>query len=162
MTEEWDRPPQPASVGYAVRVAAVVPLPAEMGGAEEVLALAAFGSVKLPSGEPRVGEGILPAAQRIVLGATGARVIAEKVVYVHEAVGRGVTLCVLCALDTEDDPDPRPGVRFVSPRGSDDVWEPFGVQELLSEDLRGGFVRPMAYIQVRRDEFGRERADASW
>jgi ADP-ribose pyrophosphatase YjhB (NUDIX family) len=162
MIDEWDRPPEPQSAGIPLRVAAVVPLPNDLGGAGEVLALAAFGSAKLPSGEPRTGEGVLAAAQRLVLGLTGASVTAERVIYVHEAVGRALTLCVLCTLDPEGATEDRPGVRFVAPATSEDDWEPVGVRELLSEDVRGGFVRPMAYVQVKRDEFGRERVEPSW
>ncbi|HUG14212.1 MAG TPA: hypothetical protein VMM78_04265 [Thermomicrobiales bacterium] len=160
---DWEqRPRQEAAQGVQLLVAAIVPLPAELGGANEVLARAAFGSAKLPSGPLKQGESVLAAAERILLGTAGARATAERVVYVHESVGRDVTLCVLCELWREDDPEPRAGVRFVTPAGTDEVFEPVGVGDLLAEDLRAGFVRPMAYVRVTRDEFGRERAEPSW
>jgi ADP-ribose pyrophosphatase YjhB (NUDIX family) len=159
---DWERPREEPVAGVALSVAAIVPLPAELGGANEVLARAAFGSARLPAGPIRAGESVSAAAVRILLGTTGARASAERVVYVHEAAGREITLCVLCVLDRDDDMDPRPGVRFVAPTGTDDAFEPIGVGELLAEDLRAGFVRPIAYVRVTRDEFGRERAEPSW
>jgi ADP-ribose pyrophosphatase YjhB (NUDIX family) len=159
---DWEKPQEPVSSGIPWRVAAIVPLPSELGGAGEVLALSAFGSAKLPSGEARAGENVLAAAERVVLGSAGARVTAERVVYVHELAGRQLTLCVLCALDSEDDSEPRAGVRFVPLKGSEDDFEPPGIRELLIEDMQAGFVRPIAYLQVRRDEFGRDRVEASW
>jgi ADP-ribose pyrophosphatase YjhB (NUDIX family) len=159
---DWERPREESVIGISLSVAAIVPLPQELGGANDVLARAAFGSAKLPSGQMRPGESIHAAAERILLGSTGASATAERVVYVHEAVGREVTLCVLCSLNVEDDLDPRPGVRFVPPYGTDDAFEPFGVGEILAEDIPAGFVRPIAYVRVTRDEFGQERAESTW
>lgn len=158
---DWERSRETPSSGMEVQIAVIAPLPDDLGGAGEVLALAAFGSAKLPAGPIRTGESVLAAAERILLGTTGASATAERVIYVHEAVGRQLTLCVLCELRINDDADERAGVRFVAPDG-DDAFEPVGVGELLIEDLRAGFVRPMAYIRVVRNEFGRERAESSW
>lgn len=159
---DWERPREEAPSDVSLLVAAVVPLTAELGGANEVLARSAFGSAKLPSGPVRQGESVLAAAERILLGSTGAIATAERLVYIHEAVGRAVTLCVLCSLVDADDLEVRPGVRFVPPHGTDDAFEPYGVGEILAEDIPAGFVRPIAYVRVTRDEFGRERAEMTW
>ncbi len=159
--EEWVKPPMPLAAGIAVQVAAVVPLPAELGGAGEVLGLYAFGNLKLPSGDARSGEGIFAAAARVVLGMAGISVTPERLIYVVEQVGKQLTLCVLCALrDPEDTPD-RAGVRFVPPAAADEL-DPAAVRELLIEDVQQGFVRPVAFASVGYDELGRVKTTVSW
>jgi len=160
--EEWSRPPTPVGSGVELRVVAVVPLPAELGGAGEILALSAFGSVKLPSADVRSGETIKRAVSRSVLQMAGVPAIPERLLYVIEQAGKSLTLCLLCSLPEDDAPDERPGVRFVPVVGNDSEFEPPAVRELLLEDVRNGFVRPTAFASVGWDDEGRERVEVSW
>jgi ADP-ribose pyrophosphatase YjhB (NUDIX family) len=160
--EDWARPAPAGSPPIDVRVVAVVPLPEELGGAGEVLALSAFGSVKLPSAELRAGETVARAANRAVFQMAGVGAVPERLLYVIEQAGKSLTMCLLCALPDDEAPDERPGVRFVPVVGNDSEFEPPAVRELLLEDVRGGFVRPTAFASVGWDENGRERIDVSW
>lgn len=160
--EDWGRPPAPATSGVELRVVAVVPLPGDLGGAGEILALSAFGSVKLPQAELRAGESIRRAASRAVLQMAGVGARAERLLYVIEQAGRTVTLAVLCSLEPDEEPDERPGVRFVPVVGNDGTFEPSGIRELLVEDVRNGFVRPAAWAALTFDENGRETLDVTW
>jgi hypothetical protein len=160
--EEWQRPPSQPTGAIGVRVAAVVPLPAEFGGSAEILALAAFGSVKLPIGDVRPGESLMAATRRVVLGTAGVAVVPERVIYVVENVGKQITFCVVCALDESGDlDDARPGFRFVPVQDADE-FDPAAVRDLLVEDVRSGFVRPTAFATVGWDENGREQVSVSW
>jgi hypothetical protein len=162
MIEDWDIPATPREPGAAaMRVVAVIPLPEAMGGSGEVLALAAFGSVKLPTGDTRPRESSYRAATRIALGVAGAHVTPERLVYVVEQPGEPVTLCVLCALQEAEEVESKPGVRFVAVAAGTEL-EPPALREVLHEDLQGGFVRPVAHVIVGYDESGRERVDVTW
>jgi hypothetical protein len=148
----------------AVRVMAVVPLPAELGGAGDVLALAAFGSVRLPSGDVQPGESIFAATARMVRQVTGAAVRPERVIYLHEQAGRELLLCVLCALDADDTDAATPtrvGVRFVPADAFPDDFEPAALREMLVEDSQQGFVRPVAHIMLTATD-DRERVEIIW
>lgn len=160
--EEWGRVTAPPSGSIAVRVVAVVPLPAELGGAGEVLALSAFGSVKLPVVDARPGESVHRAASRAVLQMAGVPARPERLLYVIEQAGKSLTLCFLCAFADDAAPDERPGVRFVPVIGNDSEFEPPAVRELLIEDVRNGFVRPTAFASVGWDDDGRKKIDVSW
>src|SRR5688572_13922380 len=123
----------------ALRVLAVVPLPAELGGASELLALAAFGSVRLPVGEVAAGESLFAATARIVRQVTGALVSPERVIYLHERAGRELLVGVLCALDVNapDAQEPtRVGVRFVAVSAFPEDFEPAALRDLLIEDVQ--------------------------
>lgn len=160
--EDWSRPVVPAPGGIVLHVVAVVPMPGELGGAGEILALSAFGSVKLPLVEVRTGESIRRAASRAVLQMAGVGVRAERLLYVIEQAGRSLTLAVLCSLEPDEEPDERPGVRFVPVVGNDGTFEPSGIRELLVEDVHNGFVRPAAWATLAFDEYGREAVDITW
>ena len=163
MIEDWDIPAASAvSSGNASQVAAIVPLPGELGGADEILVLSAFGNLKLPAGEIQPRETSLKAVSRIVLGATGVRVIPERLVYVVEQPGKPLALCILCALGESDDTDTKPGVRFAKIGDSDGDFEPAPLRELLIEDIRSGFMRGVAHVAVSFDEEGREQTTVTW
>jgi ADP-ribose pyrophosphatase YjhB (NUDIX family) len=144
-----------------VRVAAIVPLPTELGGVGEVLAIAAFGSARLPAGDLNPGESLFAAARRVIWQAAGVGATAERLVYLVERAGRELVFCVLCALDGSDDAPERAGVRFVSPATADE-FEPEGTRELLLEDCAQGFARPVAHIVLTATEQGREAVTVHW
>jgi hypothetical protein len=162
LEEDWlPRPTQPQQAGPELRVAAVVPLPAELGGSGEVLVLSAFGNLKLPSGEVRQGESIQRAVRRIALANAGAQVEPERLLYVVESTGRQVTLCILCGLDLSHEPETKEGVRFL-PITTESELEPSAARELLIEDSRGGFVRPTAWVISGFTEEGRPSVEIIW
>ena len=163
MIDDWDVPAaKPTSSEGSAQVAAIVPLPNDVGGAGEILVLSAFGNLKLPAGEILPRETSLRAVTRVVLGATGVRVTPERLVYVVEQPGKPLALCVLCALVTDDDADTKPGVRFASIGASEGDFEPAPVRELLIEDVRSGFLRGVAHVVVSFDEDGREQQTVTW
>lgn len=145
-----------------MRAVAVIPMPVELGGAGDVLALSAFGNVKLPSADVRPGETVQRAASRAVLQMAGVSARPERLLYVIEQAGKSLTLCFLCTLSDDEVPEERPGVRFVPVIGNDSEFEPPAVRDLLLEDIRNGFVRPTAFVTVGWDEDGRQRIDVSW
>lgn len=160
--EDWlPRPTTPEASGIALRVAPVVPLPADMGGNGEVLMMSAFGSVTLPVGEVRQGESLQQAARRIALTTAGAAVQPERLVYLVEQAGKQLLVCILCRLEDAADVDAKPGARFVRV-SSDTELEPAVLRELLIEDGPSGFVRPSAWVISMFDEAGRPAADVRW
>jgi hypothetical protein len=163
MIEDWDIPAARTNPsGEGIQVAAIVPLPADMGGAGEILVLSAFGNLKLPSGEMQPRETSLRAVSRVALGSTGVRVTPERLLYVVEQPGKPLALCILCALAADDDPDTKPGVRFASIGSTEGEFEPAPLRELLIEDVRSGFVRGVAHIVVSYDDEGREQRTVNW
>ena len=159
--EDWlPRPAEAEPSGIELRVAPVVPLPASMGGAGEVLMMAAFGSVKLPAGEVRKGESLQQAVRRVALTMTGAVVQPERLVYLVEQAGRHLLVCILCALEDTDAADAKPGARFVRVSAETDL-EPAILRELLIEDAPSGCVRPCAWVVSTFDD-GRPAADVRW
>ncbi|HMM41265.1 MAG TPA: hypothetical protein PKA95_05135 [Thermomicrobiales bacterium] len=160
--EDWlPRPSAPEPSGIDLRVAPVVPLPAEMGGNGEVLVMAAFGSVKLPVGEVRQGESLQQAARRIALTMTGAVVQPERLVYLVEQAGRQLLVCILCALEDAADVEDKPAARFVRIAAETEL-EPALLRELLVEDGPNGFIRPCAWVVSTFDDAGRPAADVRW
>lgn len=163
MIEDWDIPAaQPASAAGSVQVMAVVPLPAESGGAGEILVQSAFGNLKLPAGEIQPRETSLRAVTRVTLGATGVKVSPERLVYVVEQPGKALAMCVLCALVEDDDADPKPGVRFADIGSAEGEFEPLPLRELLIEDVRSGFVRGVAHVAISFDADGRQQTSVTW
>jgi hypothetical protein len=163
MIEDWDIPAaRPSSSGEATQVAAIVPLPAELGGAGEILVMSAFGNLKLPSGDVQPRENSLRAVSRVTLGTTGVRVMPERLLYVVEQPGKPLALCILCGLASDDDSDTKPGVRFASLAAAEGEFEPAPLRELLIEDIRSGFVRGVAHVVVSFDDEGRERQTVNW
>jgi ADP-ribose pyrophosphatase YjhB (NUDIX family) len=160
--EDWlARPAPPQQAGPELRVAAVVPLPSDLGGSGEVLVLSAFGSLKLPNGEIRQGESIQRAVRRVALATAGAHVIPERLLYVVETSGRQVTLCILCGLDLSVEPETKEGARFL-PISVESDLEPSAAKELLVEDSRGGFVRPTAWVVSAFTDEGRPSVEVIW
>lgn len=145
----------------ALRVAAIVPVPADLGGAGDVLAVAAFGSARLPMGELAAGESLFAAARRVVWQTAGAGATPERLVYLLERGGRELTFCVLCALEDADDAPEKAGVRFISPAAAEE-FDPPALRDLLLEDGRQGFVRPVAHIMLIATESGREETRINW
>lgn len=163
MIDDWDIPAsRPSAAGDSAQVAAVVPLPDDLGGAGEILVLSAFGNLKLPAGEILPRETSLRAVSRVVLGTTGVRVTPERLVYVIEQSGKPLALCILCALVMDGDADTKPGVRFADIAAAEGEFEPSPLRELLVEDVRSGFVRGVAHIAVSYDEDGREQLTVTW
>jgi len=163
MIDDWDIPARPsASTGEGTQVAAIIPLPAELGGAGELLVLSAFGNLKLPAGEVQPRESSLRAVTRVALGSTGVRVTPERLVYVVEQPGKPLALCILCALAADDEPDTKTGVRFASIASAEGEFEPAPLRELLIEDIRSGFVRGVAHVVVNYDDQGIERTTVNW
>lgn len=146
-----------------IRVAGVVPLPAELGGQGEVLVIAAFGGARLPTGDLLPNERILDGAARVVQQVTGARVEPERMVFLLERVAREWVIGVLCRLTGEATAsDTRPGVRFVSLASGALEFDPPALRDLLVEDARGGFVRPSAHITIVTDDLGGETVSVAW
>lgn len=146
-----------------VRVAGVVPLPAELGGQGELLVVAAFGGARLPTADLLPNERILDGTARVVQHVTGAHVTAERIVFFLERVAREWVIGVLCRLDVEvAASETRPGVRFVSLADDAFDFDPPALRDLLVEDARGGFVRPIAHLTVVTDDFGGESVTAVW
>lgn len=163
MIADWDIPSTtPGVTGGHARVMAVIPLPDDLGGSGEILVQSAFGNLKLPAGEIQPRETSLKAVARVVLGATGVRVTAERLVYVVEQPGKPLALCILCALVADDDADTKTGVRFASIGDASGDFEPAPLRELLIEDVRSGFVRGVAHVAVSFDQDGREQAIVTW
>lgn len=140
-------------------VYAIVPF-AEFGG-DDLLLLQGDGFVALPSGSTRAGERVLDAASRIVLETTGLPVTPGRVVYLLESPAAGVSLGVLC--DVGDIPDDVEGMRgeVVGLAVTEQDFEPMALREVLVEDLRSGFVRPVAHV-VEVLKNGQRRVEVSW
>ncbi len=130
---------------HVVHVVAIVPLAAEFG-TDELLVLSSVGRLMLPSGPLQPGERLLDAAVRIVLEHAGFLPETARLVYVLEAKDGTLVTGVQCNLpaDLDDDVDLRG--EFVSLSHSDLRVEPMALREILMEDLRSGFVRPVAHL----------------
>lgn len=141
---------QPAKTAM---VAAVVPF-AEDGG-DDVLALDRDGVIALPIGAMSPGERILDAAVRIVSETTGLRVAALRVLYVLESAEYGVIFGVLC--EPSDDGDEEADLQgdLVSLSRIDRDFLPMALLEILVEDLRSGFIRPVAHVVESSGSNGR-------
>lgn len=125
-------------------VAAVVPF-AEDGG-DEVLVLDNDGLIALPIGELNPGERVLDAAARIVSESTGLRVAPLRVLYLLENADGSMIFGVLCAPsdDSGDEANLRGDVVSLSRIERD--FLPMALLEILVEDLRSGFIRPVAHV----------------
>lgn len=128
---------------FPIRIVAIVPL---SDGSDELLMFPASDSALLPTGELREDESLLDAAARVVLEQAGFRPIPERVVYLLEGQEHVLTVGVLCSLppDAGDTVDLKG--EFVSVSRFGGILEPFAFREILMEDTRSGFVRPMAHI----------------
>ena len=128
---------------------ALVPLPAEAGGARELLAMSSEGGDwKLPGAALYPGERIFAAARRIARETTGLAVLPERLVYFLEDE-RGPAWVVLCDADFDAEPgEAASQVQFVDPGALPGILEPHALRELLIEDLAAGFMRPVAHVIV--------------
>ncbi len=138
---------------------AIVPF-AEFGG-DDLLVLQTGGRIRMPSGAARAGERVLPAASRIVLETTGLPVTPVRIVYLLESPESGISLGVLCSVgEIPDDPEGMQG-DVVGLSGTEQDFEPMALREVLMEDLRSGFVRPVAHV-VEVLVNGHRRVEVSW
>lgn len=128
-----------------VHVVAIVPLAAEFGS-DEVLVLPGAGVLRLPFGPLEPGERLLDAAARIVFEQAGFLPEAGRLVYLLETQGGTLIVGVQCNLpaDLDDGVDLRG--EFVSLSDIKLRLEPMALREILVEDLRSGFVRPVAHL----------------
>lgn len=128
-----------------VHVAAIVPLVAEFGG-DELLVLRYDDRLLLPLGPLAPGERLLDAAERVVREQAGFSPQAVRLVYLLEARNGALIAGVQCNLpvDLDDDTDLRG--EFISLSHTDLLLEPMALREILVEDLRSGFVRPVAHL----------------
>lgn len=152
--------PAGAGSGAGILVMPLIPAPAEIGGGE-LLALAAFGSVRLPVDKARADETSLRAAERIALGQFGAKVSAERIAYVLERPQQPLTLAILCELQDAEAGAEQPGVRFVRLK-ADTELDPAALLQPLLEDLPSQFARGVAHVLVRYDQYGRETVETRW
>lgn len=127
-----------------IRVFAVIPFSGF--GSDDVIVVAAGEKYHLPTGELVAGERVLDAAVRIVKSTTGIVVVPVRLAYIVEGVDDAVTFGVLCDLDEtlEDEAELRGEVASLGSMG--DRFEPMAILDVLMEDLRSGFVRPVAHI----------------
>ena len=128
-----------------VHVAAIVPLASELGG-DELLVLRNADRLMLPFGPLAPGERLLDAAERVVREQAGFPPEAVRLVYLLEARNGALIAGVQCNLpaDLNDEVDLRG--EFVSLSHTDLRLEPMALSEILVEDLRSGFVRPVAHL----------------
>jgi hypothetical protein len=143
----------------SVRIAAVVPFAGN--GGDELLLLPVDGGFVLPGGHLLPNERVLEAAARIVLDVTGLPVTAVRLLYVLEEDPSVITLGVLCEPDEpgDSDPDLHGEIVRVSTGGLD--FRPVALLDILVEDLRSGFFRPVAHVVVTKTAAGRT-VDVSW
>lgn len=130
---------------HVVHVVAVVPLATEFGS-DELLVLPSAEAIMLPSGPLRAGERLLDAAARIVFEQAGFLPEAARLVYLLETQDGTLIAGVQCNLpvDLGEDVDLRG--EFVSLSHTDLRLEPMALREILVEDLRSGFMRPVAHL----------------
>lgn len=115
-------------------------------GSDELLMLPAGDGWALPSGNVTSGERVFAAASRIVLETTGLRVQPERLLYIVERDGGGLALGVLCSMvEASASPDDLRG-EVVALTQVESGFEPAALREVLTEDLRSGFVRPVAHL----------------
>ncbi|HEX2282548.1 MAG TPA: hypothetical protein VHG52_12395 [Thermomicrobiales bacterium] len=137
---------------HSIRIAAIVPFPE--GNGDEVLMLPTSDGVTLPVGDLRYGEHLLQGASRIVRNQVGLSPIAERVLYVLEERGSILTVGVLCSLSFDQDDTVDLKGEFVSLARYERTLEPTALREILLEDVRSGFVRPVAHIVESSGEDG--------
>lgn len=142
-----------------LQVHAIVPFSGY--GSDEILALPSSDGFRLPAGSPRPGERVLEAASRIVLESTGVPVEPQRLVYVVETLQDGMLFGVLCEPGDLDDVEGDVQGEIVSLGNILDVFEPMAIAEVLMEDLRSGFVRPVAHV-VERIEHDKPVVSVTW
>lgn len=126
-----------------VEVAAIIPV-AEFAG-DELLLVEDDDRVVLPSGRLEPGERVLDAARRIVQERTGLPGEPVRLVYILERAGGGLVFGVHCLVSGGDDSGEQVTGSIVSLSGND-RFRPVALREVLVEDLRTGFVRPVAHV----------------
>ena len=145
--------------GSMPEIFAIVPI-SEFGGDELVLLRTADG-LTLPWGSMRPGERVLNAASRIVYETTGLDVQPERLLYVLELAGGALAFGVCCSLgNLEEGPEDLQG-EVVALSQVESGFEPPALSEVLVEDLRSGFVRPVAHL-VEHDDGKNMRVSVTW
>ena len=129
---------------HTVIVAAVVPF-AEDGG-DDVLVLDRDGAIALPLGALTPGERVLDAAVRIVFETTRLRVAPLRVLYLLENAEGGVVFGVLCAPSDDGGHETDFHGDLASLSRIERDFLPMALLEILVEDLRSGFIRPIAHV----------------
>lgn len=126
-----------------VEVAAIIPI-AEFAG-DELLLVEDGDQVVPPSGLLWPGERVLDAARRIVLERTGLPAEPARLVYILERAGGGVLFGVHCRISDDASAGEQTTGSIVALAGND-RFRPVAIREVLVEDLRTGFVRPVAHV----------------
>lgn len=135
-----------------VNVAAIIPI-AEFAG-DELLLVEDAGQFVPPSGPLHPGERVLDAARRIVLEKTGLLGEPVRLVYILERADSRLLLGVHCLVSDSGTAGEQVAGSIVSLRG-DVAFAPVALREVLVEDLRSGFVRPVAHVlEPRSGETG--------
>lgn len=127
----------------SVMVAAIIPI-AEFAG-DELLLVEEAGLFALPAGPLHSGERVLDAARRIVLERTGLMGETVRLVYILEQADGALLFGVHCLVSENGTAGEPVSGSIVSLRG-DVAFAPMAIREVLVEDLRSGFVRPVAHV----------------
>lgn len=135
----------PVNESQAIQVFAIVPYSAEPGS-DEVLVLRGNGTSELPVGYLRPGERLLAAAARIVLEQAGFMPEPVRLVYVLERRDGALSVGVHCNLPEHLGESNALRGEFITLSQNDVPLEPMAVREILVEDLRSGFIRPVAHL----------------
>lgn len=130
------------------QIAAIIPI-AEFAG-DELLLLEVDDRLVLPTGSMDSGERVLEAASRIVLVKTGLPVVPVRLVYFLEQANGTVLLGVQCQIEDTALSDHPVAGSIVALTGNE-RFEPLALREVLVEDLRTGFIRPVAHIVEPRE-----------
>lgn len=142
-----------------IQVLAVIPF--SEFGSDELIVVPAGEEFQLPTGALASGERVLDAVVRIVKSTIGIVVVPVRLAYVIEGVDDAVIFGVLCDLgDALEDTTELHG-EVASPGSLGDRFVPVALREVLMEDLRSGFVRPVAHI-VSGGEQGSTGTAVTW
>ena len=129
----------------AIRVVAIVPLSGEYGG-DELLVMRRGDALVLPCAPLQIGERLMDAAARVVLERAGFVPDPVRLVYLLEQQNGSIIVGVQCTLPADIGEGAELRGEFVSLTKSDLRFEPVALREILVEDLRSGFVRPVAHL----------------
>ena len=143
----------------SIKVASVVPFGGY--GSDELLLTPVNGGYGLPAGSLLPTERVLDAASRIVLEVTGLQVTAVRLLYLLEGGPSGITFGVLCEPGDPGDEDLDLHGEIVRISTLEHDFQPVALLDILVEDLRSGFVRPVAHVVETLAETGRI-VDVSW
>ena len=128
-----------------IQVVAIVPLSLEAGG-DELLVFQREDLLVLPHGTARHRERLLDAAVRVVSEQAGFSPVPARIVYLLESNDGSVAIGAVCTLPSNLNDETDLHGEFVSLTQSDLPLVPMALREVLVEDLRSGFVRPVAHL----------------